>query len=307
MGKQQQIMFMHLNLKKDRLIIITKEGIILYRIEKATEQDYKIIREKSLFSRRELKTEGNQILDAKWSIPFVMESSTKEFILFSSKAKHIKLYDPIEGKIVKAYNKCNHKATVLQWNPLADNNEFFLSGHENGTILYWQKDSEAAILEFHFMRQNNPVKALAFNPRIGKLFSCGHQDGKFFIWKISDPYQHLIFFQPDSHAVVDIEYHAKEQGVVMIGSKTIQIFKIKSDNKLDKLQNIHTFRGQLNCLRWRPKYNDHVSYATDNSIIIFNLQRPFLYHYIINVDIGQIVKFEWIENDTIIIASKKVN
>lgn len=78
----------------------------------------------------------------------------------------------------------------------------------------------------------------------------------------------------------------------MCGSKNISIVKVQ-ENKFEIEQTIHTLRGKLNALRWGPKFQNQISYASESSIIVIDRNRPYLNQYIINIDGGPVVSFEW--------------
>jgi len=155
------------------------------------------------------------------------------------------------------------------------------------------------------MQQNSLVKNLSFNPRVWKIFACGHEDGKIFIWSTDANSEPNLYFQfPDGHSTEGIEWHPNSSDTLMWGSKNIKIVKYQG-NKYEIEQTIHTFRGKLNALRWKPGFDSLISYASESTIIILDRSRPFLNHYMINIDCGPVISFEWHKKDHILIAGKK--
>ncbi|CAI2384530.1 unnamed protein product [Moneuplotes crassus] len=284
----------------NKLIVTTqKQGIILYSIS----SDFQMKKELSILDRRHLRAEQS-IIDARWSKPLLVGAKHKEFILFCSSAKNIKLIDSETYKIVKEYSKLKNKATTLLWNPLVENNEFFLSGHENGTINYWHKDQTDSLYTISFKQQNSQVKHLSYNLKGAKMFACGHEDGKVFVWNTQSPNDPKYQFQLGRQTVEGVEWHPAYGKTLMSGGKNIRITHMQ-DNKLQD-EAINTFRGKLNALRWRPGTDKEISYASENLLIVLNKTRPYLNHYMIQIQSGPIVSFEWHKNNNnIIIAGKK--
>lgn len=170
--------------------------------------------------------------------------------------------------------------------------------------MYWHKDSDSPLLEFQFVNQISTVKNLAFNPRVGKIFACGHEDGKMFIWNTDIQNEPIMYFQVDGQAFEGVEWHPNNTGILMCGTKSIQVIKIQG-NKYEIEQTINTLRGKLSCLKWRPNYDNQISYSSESSIIIIDRNRPYLYQYMITVENGPIHSFEWDRKDNLIIALKK--
>lgn len=220
--KGSSISSIHLNSKKSKIILVSRtEGLILYNIS----PDFKINRVGNLLNRKTTKKDIN-VLDAQWSNPIVSpDGSNIEYILYSSAAKIIRLINAVTVKVEKEY-KISSKAQNLLWNPHNFNGEYFLSGHDNGFIYYWNKDTDAALFQFHFMNQISAVKKLAFNPIDGGIFACGHEDGKIFIWNMENTNEADLYFQVDAQFFEGLEWHPKQPGTLICGTKNLQVIKI---------------------------------------------------------------------------------
>lgn len=245
------------------------------------------------------------IFDAQWSKPLLTaDGKYTEYILFSTFNKKIILFNT-ENKNVESEYQVAHVAKKLLWNPHSTFTNYFLSGHESGYVLYWDKDRKEPAVQIQFSNQISSVKNLAFNPRAERIFACGHEDGKMFVWNMDSISEPNLYFQVDGQSSEGLEWHPTKVGLLMLGTKHIHIVSISGKNH-ETIQTINCLRGKCSALKWRPGHDNQVSYASESSIIIVDRNRPFLYQYMITIDNGPIQTFEWCKSDTLIIAGKKV-
>lgn len=187
--------------------------------------------------------------------------SIVSYIIFSSANKTITLWNYNTGKIEREYNLNTSKAFKLCWNHHNLNTNFFLSGHDNGYIYYWDINQEESILSFRLRNQTSPIRHISIHPQNGKLFACTHEDLKVFVWNMADNYKPNYYFQFDKTTIDCIEWHSTDPDILLTGTKTIQFNRIFSKGKeisQDTLLNINCLNGKVSCFKWRPGFDHHL-------------------------------------------------
>jgi len=211
----KSITSIHLNSKKNKVVIVElKKGPMIYNISTNNTFD----NEKRILTPKQLKNEI-RILDAQWSEPLkeqdTEDSKIVEYILFSSANKTISLWNYDTRKVDIVYEFRTSKALKLEWNKYKGMTKYFISGHENGSCRYWDKDNPTPLLEFHFSNQISSVKNVAINPILGSTFACGHEDGKMFIWQIGSEKKPELYFQVDGQAFEGLEWHPTDPNIMI--------------------------------------------------------------------------------------------
>ncbi|KAI3404810.1 PFS2 [Candida oxycetoniae] len=158
-----------------------------------------------------------------------------------------------------------HESPILTMQ-YSNNDDWLLSGDQNGTIKYWQPNFNNVN---NIMAHSNGVRDIAFSPNDSKFLTCG-DDSLVKIWNFSNGKEERSL-SGHNWEVKSADWH-KDLGLIVSGSKD-NLVKLWDPRVNECIATLHGFKHTVNTTRFQPCGTKRLlaSVSRDRSCRVFDL------------------------------------